>query len=36
MGFDFLTEDKLETYIKYDASYTFETPGYMNSILFSI
>ena len=31
IGFDFLTEDKLETYIKFDSSYTYQTPGYLNS-----
>ena len=28
IGFDFLTEDKLETFIKYDSSTTLQTPGY--------
>ena len=31
IGFDFLTEDKLETYIKFDSSYTYQTPGYLHS-----
>ena len=27
---DFLTEDKLETYIKYDSHYSLQTPGYQD------